>query len=105
MKRGDAFTARATRQLREYKLACFPITEALRIGLIDRHTAFVRMRQAYVDVYGDAGARASAQAAVVRDVFDKAGVQLNVTPFVMGQQIIAERERAIDDDTIIKEQE
>jgi hypothetical protein len=43
----------ANRQLRDYKLACFPITEALRIGLIDRHTAFVQMRQAYVDVYGE----------------------------------------------------
>jgi hypothetical protein len=99
--------ARTVRLLRAYKLACFPITESLKIGLIDRHTAFVQMRQAYVDVYGDAGTRASAKAAVVRDVFDKAGVQLNVTPFVMGQQIIAERQRAIDDitTTTTKEQE
>jgi hypothetical protein len=94
--------ARSARLLRAYKLACFPITEELRIGLIDRHTAFVRMRQAYVDVYGEP--HKPHKPAVAAVVVDKTGMPLNVTPFAMGQQIIAERASA-NDDTTIKEQE
>ena len=39
---------------REYRAASFQITEALRFGVITRHEAFVRIRAAYVAIYGAA---------------------------------------------------
>lgn len=47
-----AARASDARRLREYKVACYPITESLRIGLITRHEAFLQMRAAYVAIYG-----------------------------------------------------
>jgi hypothetical protein len=42
----------SAKQDRDYKLACFPITEARRIGLISFAECIAQMRSVYVKVYG-----------------------------------------------------